>query len=65
MSIRKSLRDVVFTCRAVTRREAGLEEGEQQEGESENNSYGNETASCAFVDKNIMSGCCHSVGRDE
>lgn len=46
------------------RGEACLKEGEQQEGESDNKSSGDETVSCAFVDKNIMSGCCRSVGRD-
>lgn len=48
--------DVVsITCEAVTSGDGDLKRWRGK----------NKIKGCAFVDKDIMSGCCHSVGRDE
>lgn len=48
--------DVVFITReAVTSGDGGLKRWRGR----------NKMKGCAFDDKDIMSGCCHSVGRDE
>ncbi len=48
-----------ITCEAVTRRDGGFKRDVLQEGK--NKGFGDEKVSCAFVDEDIMSGCCHSV----